>query len=185
MKNLLFIVLIFAVTGASAQLYRWVDQDGKVHYSDTPPPPTARNVEQKKFTNSVIETSQQPYEVQQTARNFPVTLYTASFCVEACNLSRALLTKRGVPFKEVVVADQEMVDTVKKISGSGQIPVLTVGRQVQVGFEAGTYDSMLDLAGYPKTAYLPAGAAKVPTPAQGADAAKTSPAGDAPAPAAK
>ena len=30
------LMLIFAA-GASAQLYRWVDSDGKVRYSDTPP----------------------------------------------------------------------------------------------------------------------------------------------------
>jgi hypothetical protein len=36
-------VLVFGLTlafaaSASAQLYRWVDKDGKVRYSDTPPP---------------------------------------------------------------------------------------------------------------------------------------------------
>ncbi len=36
-------VLVFGLTlafaaGASAQLYRWVDKDGRVRYSDTPPP---------------------------------------------------------------------------------------------------------------------------------------------------
>ncbi len=32
------LLLAFAA-GASAQLYRWVDKDGRVRYSDTPPPP--------------------------------------------------------------------------------------------------------------------------------------------------
>jgi len=30
-------LMLVAAAGASAQLYRWVDKDGKVRYSDTPP----------------------------------------------------------------------------------------------------------------------------------------------------
>lgn len=39
MLRLLLLGVLFAVgAGASAQLYRWVDKDGKVRYTDTPPP---------------------------------------------------------------------------------------------------------------------------------------------------
>ena len=32
------LALLFAAGGALAQMYRWVDADGKVRYGDTPPP---------------------------------------------------------------------------------------------------------------------------------------------------
>ena len=35
---ILAVMLAFAAT-ASAQMYRWVDKDGRVHYTSTPPPP--------------------------------------------------------------------------------------------------------------------------------------------------
>lgn len=39
MKHLLALAFALAVsTGASAQLYKWVDKDGRVSYSDRPPP---------------------------------------------------------------------------------------------------------------------------------------------------
>jgi hypothetical protein len=38
MKRLLMLALLLAALPASAVLYKWVDQDGKVHYSDQPPP---------------------------------------------------------------------------------------------------------------------------------------------------
>ncbi len=42
MKRLALAILILAVAPfASAQLYKWVDKDGKVHYSDQPPPAQA------------------------------------------------------------------------------------------------------------------------------------------------
>lgn len=37
MKNFLFVLLLFSVN-AFAGLNKWVDADGKVHYSDQPPP---------------------------------------------------------------------------------------------------------------------------------------------------
>jgi hypothetical protein len=47
MRLLIALAALLAVTPASAQkLYKWVDQAGKVHYSDQPPPQDAR-VEKK------------------------------------------------------------------------------------------------------------------------------------------
>jgi hypothetical protein len=34
----IFLALLFAAGAACAQMYRWVDKDGKVRYGDTPPP---------------------------------------------------------------------------------------------------------------------------------------------------
>ena len=42
---LISIALATLSAGVYAELYRWVDENGKVHYSDTPPPP---NVKQSK-----------------------------------------------------------------------------------------------------------------------------------------
>ncbi len=43
MKRLLLMLLLLGAGSATgAGLYKWVDENGKVIYSDTPPPPTAR-----------------------------------------------------------------------------------------------------------------------------------------------
>ena len=108
MKRLLFLALMFAATGVSAQMYRWVDQSGKVHYTDTPPPPAAaKSVEQKKLGGSVVETSQLPFQLQEALRSYPAVLYTSPSCKDGCVQARELLAKRGVPFKEVSVFDDD------------------------------------------------------------------------------
>lgn len=38
MRYLVLLLTLLFVLPASAQVYRWVDDQGKVHYSDTPPP---------------------------------------------------------------------------------------------------------------------------------------------------
>ena len=81
------------------QLYRYVDADGSVVYSDKPPPPDAKNVQPKRIGDNVIETSEVPIAARRRSERFPVTLYTFE-CGELCQNAEALLNKRGVPFSD-------------------------------------------------------------------------------------
>lgn len=165
MKTLLLLALLLATASASAQMYRWVDQSGKVHYTDTPPPPAAaKSVEKKKLVSSVIETSQLPFQLQEAMRNYPVTLYTSPSCKEGCPQARELLAKRGVPFREISVTDEDSNALLKKATGANQVPTLTVGSQVQIGYEPAVFNGLLDTATYPKTAIRLPGVAKALAP---------------------
>lgn len=150
----------------SAELYRWVDGDGKVHYTDQPPPPSAKNVEEKNLgSGSTIETSELPYATRQAVKKSPVTLY-ANDCGEPCKQARDHLAQRGIPFTtknpQTSPADAEAL---KKLVGAAFVPVLTVGGTVSKGYEKGAWDAALDAAGYPKSALL-----KKPLPTPAADA---------------
>ena len=147
--------LALLATGADAQnLYRWVDKSGKVHYSDQPPPKEIKKVDQPRLGTSTIETSGLPYGAQQAARDFPVTLFTSSDCKAECDTARAFLRKRGIPFSESAVATSDDTAAFKKRFGSDNVylPSMTVGSQKQQGFEEGAWNSLLDGAGYPRTA---------------------------------
>ncbi|PKO70468.1 MAG: glutaredoxin family protein [Betaproteobacteria bacterium HGW-Betaproteobacteria-14] len=145
---------VFA-TGADAQtLYRWVDKNGKVTYSDQPPPKEIKQVEQPRLRSSTIETSGAGYETQKAAQNFPVTLYTTPDCVSECANARDLLTRRGIPFSENRVVTTQDGDSFKKTLGTDKLlfPAMTMGSQKQIGFEADIWHGLLDSAGYPRTA---------------------------------
>ena len=43
-----FLAILLATATVAAQVYKWVDKDGKVQYTDTPPPPGATKAEPKK-----------------------------------------------------------------------------------------------------------------------------------------
>ena len=166
-------ISLTACADASGQAYRWVDKDGKVHYTQTPPPADAKGVQKKTFRQGQVETSNLPYATQAAARTSPVSLYTAPDCGEPCDRARALLVKRTVPFREVSVLSQNEVDELKRLSGRTDIPLLVVGAQVQSGFQEGVYNGLLDAAGYPSSgSALPIETlrrmdpAKAPTPEQ-------------------
>jgi glutaredoxin len=137
---------------ALGQAYRWVDQNGRVHYTQTPPPPDAKGVQRKSFRHGPMGTVDLPYATQVAAKNFPVTLYTQPDCGTPCDQARALLVKRAVPFREVSVVTQKDADELKRLSGKTDLPLLAVGNQLQTGFQQDFFNSLLDSAGYPASA---------------------------------
>jgi glutaredoxin len=153
-------------TAQAQQLYRWVDESGRVNFSDTPPP-KARDVEARKYGGGTTASPQAPFEFERAQKNYPVTLYTSPVCKEPCAQARAALNRRGVPFKEVQVWEEESRKELHRVSGYYEVPVLTVGRTVQKGFEQGAFDSLLDSAGYPRAGILPARTHAAPPPPEG------------------
>ena len=110
---------------------------------------------------------QVPYELQRAQKDFPITLYTAPICKEPCELARAALNKRGIPFAEVQVWTQETLDELKSKAGSDNVPALAVGRSAVSGFDPSRYDALLDSAGYPKQGALPARSQGAPAQPEG------------------
>ena len=154
-RIVLAIALGVASGAALAQIYRWTDANGRVHVTDTPPPPGAKNVQRRSLPGaSGAVRANEPYVLQMARKNFPVTLYTSVGC-EPCVEARKLLNARGVPFREVSVASEQQIEELKKMTGSASVPVMLVGSSLQRGFEEGAYQAMLDGAGYPKAGILP------------------------------
>lgn len=155
MRSVVFAVLLGAACAASAQMYRWTDEKGRVNITGTPPPPSAKGVQKKSpsVSGAVPETAAQPYALQLAAKSYPVTLYTAREC-EPCGAARNLLNSRGVPFREVLVVDEPQQEELRKVAGALAVPSVTVGSNLQKGFEESAYHSLLDIAGYPKAGIL-------------------------------
>jgi len=132
------------------QVYRYLDVDGRVVYSDKPPPADARNAQAKRIGRNSIETSELSFATQQAQERFPVTLYTFS-CGVVCDTAQGLLNKRGVPHTVVDVSQGDGADRLKRLTNGLEAPALQVGEQVATGFNENRWQSMLSDAGYPKT----------------------------------
>jgi len=144
--------LWIACGDCSAQMYRWTDDQGRVHYTQTPPPTQAKDVQRKNLrSNKATGSVDLPYATQIAAKNYPVTLYTQPDCGSPCDDARAALAKRAVPFREVSVASQADIDEVKRVSGGEKLPLIVVGSQFHIGFQEGLINGLLDTAGYPPT----------------------------------
>ena len=143
-------LLTLAATGvAQTQVYRYTDADGRIVYSDRPPPGSAKNVQPKRLGANYIETTQMPLGTQQAVERFPVTLYTYD-CGDVCQHAEALLNRRGVPFQTVNVTETEGAAKLQSLTGEQRVPVLQVGDRIEKGYLESKWQAALDEAGYPK-----------------------------------
>ena len=175
MRILLATTLCVFALGAGAQVYRWTDDQGRVHITDTPPPASAKNVKRggapatpsyspEAAASQPESTGQEPYAVRQAKTKYPVTLYTIPSC-EGCDAARNLLNTRGVPFKEISLTDATTTNEFKKNIGASALPTILVGTLQQAGFEPAAYNQLLDEAGYPATGLVPPRKQAAPTAA--------------------
>ena len=153
-KSTMLVAGLLAVGAAQAQ-YKSVGPDGRVTYSDVPPPPTAKVVEQKKLAGGTSAIAL-PFELQQATTRYPVTLYTGDKCAP-CDEGRSYLRARGVPFNERTVTSDEDLALFKQQSPDGTAPVIAVGGRRSIGYAQAAWAGLLDSAGYPATAVLPSG----------------------------
>lgn len=171
-KRIAFVVGIAAIAAAGAaaqqQVYRYVDKNGNVGYSDRSPPADSRDVQARRLSPNFIESNPVPLATVQAAERYPVTLYTFA-CGTVCQNAEALLNRRGVPFTTVNVEDVNGAEQLKKLTGEQQAPVLQLGdKLIAKGFNESRWQAMLDEAGYPKSAprrtSTPKGAPEPPPP---------------------
>ena len=135
-------------------LFKVVGPDGKVTYSDRPPPGDTRAVQVNRDGSIASGDVSLPFALRQVMAKFPVTLYTASKC-EACDMGRALLQRRGIPFSERTATTNEDKEVWEKVTGGQEAPVMKIGSQVLRGFTASTWEETLDVAGYSRQSQLP------------------------------
>jgi glutaredoxin len=139
-------------TQAQSNVYRWTDKDGKVYFSDTPPPADAKSSSQKRLGGGYVEQENLPYATQVAMKRNPVSLFVGGACGAPCDQGRELLSKRGIPYTERdVQTNAEAAEALKKLAGALDVPTLVIGENKIKGFEDGQWQSALDTAGYPRT----------------------------------
>jgi glutaredoxin len=132
MKPTLILLALLLAWPASAGVYKWTDAQGRIHYSDSPPPAA-------KTTQLRLQTYTGPVEVSRAVgTDSGVTIYTTEWC-GVCQRAKAFFKQNGVPFREWDVEKTEYgAIKFKQLGGSG-VPVITVGAEKMMGFDAGRF----------------------------------------------
>ena len=147
--------LCLALPLAAQTTYRWVDQAGRITYSDQPPPPQIKGAEQRHLGSAnAIATAGPDYATRAAAESSPVILYSSGDCATGCKAARDFLNENRIPYSEKTIKTPEDATAFKKATGSEEmlVPTLLVGTVSQKGFEDGAWRKLLDAAGYPISA---------------------------------
>lgn len=146
-KNLPILVLaLLLCTSADAAIYRWMDADGRIFYSDSPPKQgNAKSV--KLQSNTVAPVVPVPKSKPAAVAGEKVTLYTTTWC-GYCKKARAYLNSRNIPFDDVDVEATDRGRREYREMGGNGVPVIFVGSRRMDGYDQGGLQDMLKAAGW-------------------------------------
>lgn len=146
---------LIPLLGTAQTVYRSVDANGKVTFSDKPPANAARVSTAAEASIAASASPALPFELRQVVARYPVTLFTGKDC-EPCDNGRDLLRRRGVPYTEKTISTSADTASLQRLSGSSSLPFLTLGTQQIRGFAEAEWTQYLSAAGYPEKSKLPA-----------------------------
>lgn len=155
--TLVTLASLLAAPALAQSVYRIVGPDGRVTFSDQPPPETATSRPVGSASagpTTVGANAQLPFALRQVSNRYPVTLYSSRDCAP-CNSGRNLLNARGIPYSEKTIDTVQDSEALKRLSGETSLPFLTIGGQQIKGYSDTEWTQFLDAAGYPKQSALP------------------------------
>lgn len=126
----LFTLVLLGVCGFThAQIYKWVDAEGRTHYSDKKPQNTA--VEDVKVeVNTYTSVSYAPLS---ESHGDTLIMYTTSWC-GYCKKARRYFKRNGIPFNEFdIERDRGAKRDYEALGGRG-VPVILLGKERMNGF---------------------------------------------------
>jgi len=150
MTRALLIALLFAACGAAGaqSIYRWVDAQGKIHYTSEPPPGTRKEQVRPRVNSYAAPAETRPSVAPpqpRAAAAGPVVMYATSWCTY-CARARAYFGRKGIAYTEHDVEKSATANAEFKRLGGRGVPLIVVGREKMNGFSEQGFDALLTRA---------------------------------------
>ncbi|MDA8142000.1 MAG: DUF4124 domain-containing protein [Desulfobacteraceae bacterium] len=153
-------VLLLLIFGsvAWADIYKWTDEKGVIHFSDQPPaqnqgtqevesqpsaPPSTYQPPPKKEpaeTNASAKEAPPPTPKATPRANPTVELYVTSWC-KYCKMARNYLKTRSIPFNEYdIEKDAQAAARRRQLDPRSGVPLAVINGRTIIGFSEQSYD---------------------------------------------
>jgi len=160
MRLILFMVvvsmLVLPASHAAAEIYKWVDRDGSVHFTDSPPPEGANAEVVNPEPNRLVGYGKRPEggaapsslngPAKQAVRpaDLPIVeLFVTSWC-GYCKKAEAYFQARNIPFvKYDIEKDQAAARRKSSLTQSRGVPFVLIGEVGIPGYSEAAFDKAL------------------------------------------
>ena len=144
---LIALALLLPMSPGSAELYKWVDSKGIIHYGDNPP----KKAELKDIIGNISSfktVDVEPFKYdpdlvtkKKKSAGKSVVMYSTSWC-GYCRKARQHFKRNKIPYQEYdIEKSKKAAKEYKKLKGRG-VPVILIGKQRMNGFRAETFDKI-------------------------------------------
>jgi glutaredoxin len=139
MPRLLLFVLLLSACNSHGAIYKWVDENGKVHFTDNPPDAAqAEEVELQINTYTSVEIK--PL-VERLGKKDKVVIYGTSWC-HTCDQARHYFRKNNIPYVAYDVEKSRVGKMDFKLLRGKSVPIIIIGDRRMNGFSASRFESL-------------------------------------------
>lgn len=131
--------LMLCSLAVNAGIYKWVDETGKVHFTDRPPD-DIKTEEIELRINTYTSVEIKPL-IERLGKKDKVVMYSATWC-RMCNKAKNYFRENNIPY---VAYDVEKSRTGKldfKLLRGKSVPIIIVGGKRMNGFTAAKFDRL-------------------------------------------
>ena len=147
MKQLLFSIVLFlglssGPASAGGGIYKWVDDNGNVHFSDKPPSEGKASevkIRINSYTSPRITVSPFANQTDKAADSKQVVLYSTRWC-GYCKKARNYFQKNNIASTEYDVETTEKGKRDYHALGGSSVPIILVGGKRLNGFSAAAFE---------------------------------------------
>ena len=141
----LFLTFFLCFQPLHAEVYKWVDENGRVHFSDNKPEDKqVQAVDVRPIVNSYTApkiTFMPKLLTPEPVRAKQVVMYSASWC-GVCKTAREYFQDNKIKFKEYDIETTEKGEKDFEKLNSRGVPIILVGRQRLDGFTVSSFKSI-------------------------------------------
>lgn len=152
LQLLISLPMLLLHAAAQAEIYRWVDDQGKSHFTDAPPEGIkTETVDLKINTYTAVEIV--PL-VERLGKDGKVVIYTAAWC-GVCKKAEQYFRKNHIPYIDYDVEKSPTGRVDFKALGGKSVPVLIIGKTRMNGFTVSKFEKVYQQEMQPAPASSP------------------------------
>ena len=137
---LIFITLIFQTS--YAQIYKWTDSDGKVHFTDKKPiDKKSENIHLKINTYESVTVDPALLKSTKKSRNKDVVIYSAAWC-GVCKKAKKYFNTHNIAYTDYDIDKDKAANKRHKEMGATGVPVIFIGDRRMNGFSVASFERL-------------------------------------------
>lgn len=142
MKYLVLVILFFPQP-SGAEIYKWVDVQGRIHFGDTP---KAEDSAEEVVVDPILYEFEKASDIDYfKTERIPITptveMFSASWC-STCKVARKYFQKHNIKFVEYDIDESKSaIKRFEELGGRG-IPLILVGEKKMSGFSPGWFERL-------------------------------------------
>jgi glutaredoxin len=142
-RRVILLALLIPAAGLHAEIYKWVDEQGQVHYSDQKPedrPVTEIPMQSRSYQGISYGTVE--VDTPKVATKAKVIMLSATWC-GTCKKAKQYFRRNGIPFLEYDIEKSSRGKRLYEQLGATGVPVILVGKKRMNGFSEAGFERLI------------------------------------------